>query len=75
MKTGDTVEAAAPTGTAQTQVLSLSGPSLAPRPNLGVQREETVVSLGETGIQAHFPANLYHRQFWPRRLDAALYDI
>ena len=71
MKTGDTVEAAA--ATAQTQLLSLSGPSLAP--HLGVQREETFVSLGETGIQAHFPANFYHRQFWPRRLDAALYDI
>ena len=73
MKTGDTVEAAA--ATAQTQVLSVSGPSLAPSPHLGVEREETFVSLGETGIQAHFPANFYHRQFWPRRLDAALYDI
>ena len=65
METGDTGEAAA--GAAQTQLLPGSGPSLASltRLHLGVQREETVVSLRETGIQTHFPANCYHRQnFW-----------
>ena len=48
--TGDAGQAAA--GAAQAELCSLSGPSLAL--SLGVQRQQRVVSLGETGIQAHF---------------------
>ena len=57
LSTGSAVEAAA--GAAQAQVLPLPGPSLAPQPSLRVHWEESFVSLGETGVQAHFAGNFY----------------
>ena len=52
MNTGDAVQTAAPT--AQAQILPLSGSGLTTSLHLGVQGQERFVSLGETGIQAHF---------------------
>ena len=52
--TGDAGQTAA--GAAQAQLCPLSRPSLAL--SLRVQRQQGVVSLGETGIQAHFDSQV-----------------
>ena len=54
LDTGDAGQTTA--GTAQTKLGSRSGPALSI--NLGVHRQHRVVSLGETGVQAHFYSRL-----------------
>ena len=54
LDTGDAGQTTA--GTAQTKLGSRSGPALSINP--GVHRQHRVVSLGETGVQAHFYSRL-----------------